>query len=74
MGSVNHDSWRRLVLSFQSNGRRWTRNNYMKLDEEMGCGQFFFWEWEKLSFDFACEKVWHLFGFGLYLIEDGSSS
>jgi hypothetical protein len=31
MGNVSHNSWRRLVLSFQKDGRWWTKGNYMKL-------------------------------------------
>jgi hypothetical protein len=34
MKSVKHDSRRRLVAGFQKNGRRWTRDRYMKLDED----------------------------------------
>jgi hypothetical protein len=43
------------VPNFQKDGRRWTRGNYMKLAKEKERKQiFFFWEWEKLSSDFAC--------------------
>jgi hypothetical protein len=31
----------------------WTMKNYMKLAEEEEEARFFFWEWEKLSFNFA---------------------
>jgi hypothetical protein len=35
-------------------------------------GNFSFLVVEKLSFDSTCYEVWHLFGFGLYLVEDKS--
>jgi hypothetical protein len=31
----------------------WTMKNYVKLVEEEEEVGFFFWEWEKLSFDYA---------------------
>jgi hypothetical protein len=49
--SVNHNSWKLLMLNFQRNARMWTNKNYMKLVEEEEEARFFFWEWEKLSFD-----------------------
>jgi len=51
MRSASHNYWRRLVLNFQKNKRMWTIKNYMKLAEEEEEAWFFFWEWEKLSFD-----------------------
>jgi hypothetical protein len=41
------------VLSFQKNRRTWTMKNYVKLVEEEEEVGFFFWEWEKLSFNFV---------------------
>jgi hypothetical protein len=49
MGNVNHDFWKRLVLSFQRSGRMWTKNFFMKLAEEKEGQQFFLGMWEKLS-------------------------
>jgi hypothetical protein len=43
MGSVNYDSWRLLMSSFQRSEGRWTRNNYMKLVEEKERRGFSFW-------------------------------
>ncbi len=44
MGSVNHDSWKWLVLCFQKSRRMWTKKNYMKLIEEKEESAIFFWE------------------------------
>jgi hypothetical protein len=40
MSNVNHDSWGRLVLSFQRSEGMWTMQSYMKLAEKKEGGFF----------------------------------
>ncbi len=43
------------MLSFQKDGRWWTKGNYMKLVKRKKNKQKkIFWEWEKLSSGSAC--------------------
>jgi hypothetical protein len=63
IGSVNHDSGKWLVLSFQGNRKMWMRKNYMKLAEEEE-GMQFFGSVEEVKFWFfklwSVELVWIL--------------